>query len=163
MMREPSMRNRSHGATLIELVIAIVVVAIAVASVLGLLSAISVRSAAAMTATQAESLASAYLDEALSKAFTDPDLAPEVGRQNLDDVGDYNFVDNGARDCQGNAIAGLGQYQVQVSTAGPAGVQLGVAPNATPAIRITVTVTDPTGAITRLEGFRTSYAGQVLQ
>jgi type II secretory pathway pseudopilin PulG len=51
MMREPGMRNRSHGATLVELVIAIVVVAIAVASVLGLLSAISVRSAAAMTAT----------------------------------------------------------------------------------------------------------------
>ena len=79
------------------------------------------------------------------------------------DVSDYNFVDNGARDRQGNAIAGLGQYQVQISTAGPAGVQLGVAPNATPAIRVTVIVTDPSGATTRLEGFRTNYAGQVLR
>jgi len=26
-----------------------------------------------------------------------------------------------------------------------------------------VTVTDPTGATTRLEGFRTNYAGQVLR
>ncbi len=163
MMRAHGMRNRSHGATLVELVIAIVVVAIAVASVLGLLSEISVRSAAGMRATQAGSIASAYLDEALSKAFTDPDLLPEVGPQNQDDVGDYNYVDNVERDFQGNAIAGLGQYQVQISTAGPAGVQLGVAPNATPAIRVTVTVTDPTGATTRLEGFRTNYAGQVLR
>jgi MSHA pilin protein MshD len=159
-MREPGMRNRSRGATLVELVIAIVVVAIAVTSVLGLLSEISVRSAAAMMATQAESIASAYLDEALSKAFTDPDLAPEAGRQFFDDVNDFNFVDNGARDCQGNAIAGLGQYQVQVGTAP---VLLGVAPDTTPAVLVTVTVTDPTGATTRLEGFRTNYAGQVLR
>jgi MSHA pilin protein MshD len=161
-MRDSSMRNRSGGATLVELIVSIVVIAIAVTSVLGLLSEISVRSASAMMATQAESIASAYLDEALSQAFVDPNL-PEAGRQNFDDVSDYNFIDNGARDRQGNAIAGLGQYQVQISTAGPAGVQLGVAPNTTPAIRVTVTVTDPTGAITRLEGFRTSYAGQVLR
>ncbi len=161
-MRDSGRRNRSRGATLVELIVAIVVVAIAVTSVLGLLSEISVRSAAAMMAMQAESIASAYLDEALSQAFVDPNL-PEVGRQNFDDVSDYNFVDNGARDRQGNAIAGLGQYQVQISTAGPAGVQLGVAPNTTPAIRVTVIVTDPTGATTRLEGFRTNYAGQVLR
>lgn len=160
MTQHASMKTSARGATLIELIIAIVVIAIAVTSVLGLLSAISIRSAAAMTSTQAASIASAYLDEALSKAFTDPDFAPEVGRQNLDDVGDYNFTDNGARDCQGNAIAGLGQYQVQVGTVP---LQLGVPPNDTPAIRVTVTVTDPTGATTRLEGFRTNYAGQVLR
>jgi MSHA pilin protein MshD len=160
MTRSARMKSHSRGATLIELIIAIVVIAIAVTSVLGLLSAISMRSAAAMTSTQAASIASAYLEEALSKAFTDPDGAAEAGRQNLDDVGDYNFIDNGARDCQGTAIAGLGQYQVQVSTLP---LQLGVAPNDTPAVRVTVTVTDPTGATTRLEGFRTSYAGQVLR
>jgi MSHA pilin protein MshD len=159
-MRAPGMRNRSRGATLVELVIAIVVVAIAVTSVLGLLSEISVRSAASMMATQAESVASAYLDEALSKAFTDPDLLPEAGRQFFDDVNDFNFDDNGARDCRDNAIAGLGQYQVQVRTAA---VLLGVAPDTTPAVRVTVNVTDPTGATTRLEGFRTNYAGQVLR
>lgn len=159
-MREHGMRNRSRGTTLVELIVAIVVVAIAVTSVLGLLSAISVRSAAAMAATQAESVASAYLDEALSKAFADPDGIAEVGRQNFDDVNDYNFTDNGARDTQGNVLAGLGQYQVQVNTAPQL---LGVAPDATPAVRVTVIVTDPTGATTRLEGFRTNYAGQVLR
>lgn len=160
MMRVPGMRKLSRGTTLVELLIAIVVIAIAVTSVLSLLSQISVRSAAAMVATQAESVASAYLDEALSKSFADPDGFAEAGRQNLDDVGDYNFVDNGARDCQGNAIAGLGQYQVQVSTAP---VLFGVAPDQTAAVRVTVDVTDPTGAMTRLEGFRTNYAGQVLR
>lgn len=160
-MTRPLPRTRhSRGMTLVELVITIVVIAIAVTSVLGLLAEISLRSAAAMTSTQAASIASAYLDEALSKAHTDPDLAPEVGRQNFDDVGDYNFIDNGAYDCRGNAIAGLAQYRVQVGTAP---VQLGVPPDDTPAVRVTVTVTDPTGATTRLEGFRTSYAGQVLR
>lgn len=152
--------RRSRGMTLVELVLAIVVIGIAVTSVLGLLAEISVRSADAMSSTQAASIASAYLDEALSKAYTDPDLAPEVGRQNFDDVGDYNFIDNGARDCLGNAIAGLSQYVVQVNTAA---VQLGVPPNDTPAVRVTVIVTAPTGAPSRLEGFRTSYAGQVLR
>jgi MSHA pilin protein MshD len=160
MMRQMQMTAAPRGATLVELILAIVVIAVAVTSVLGLLSEISLRSARAMTATQAASIASAYLDEALSKAFSDPDLVPEVGRQNLDDVQDYNFIDNGARDCQGNAIVGLGQYQVDVRTAG---VQLGVPPNDTPAVRVTVTVTDPSGATTRLEGFRTNYVGQVLR
>ncbi|HET9446462.1 MAG TPA: prepilin-type N-terminal cleavage/methylation domain-containing protein [Steroidobacteraceae bacterium] len=159
-MREHSMRNRSRGATLVELIVAIVVVAIAVTSVLGLLAEISTRSAGAMMATQAESVASAYLDEALSKAFADPDGVAEAGRQNFDDVNDYNFIDNGARDTQGNALVGFGQYQVQVNTAPQL---LGVAPDATPAVRVTVTVTDPSGAATRLEGFRTNYAGQVLR
>ena len=51
-------------------IIAITVIAMAVTAVLGLLSAISIRSADAMTATQAASIASAYLDEALSKAYS---------------------------------------------------------------------------------------------
>ncbi len=160
-MREHGKRNRSRGATLVELIVAIVVVAIAVTSVLGLLSNISMRSAAAMAATQAESVASAYLDEALSKAFADPDGIAELGRQNFDDVNDYNLlIDNGARDAQGNLLGGLGQYQIQVNTAPQL---LGVAPDTTPAVRVTVVVTDPTGAATRLEGFRTNYVGQVLR
>ena len=69
MTRSVRIAARQRGATLVELIIAIVVVAIAVTSVLGLLSAISVRSAGAMTSTQAASIASAYLDEALSKAY----------------------------------------------------------------------------------------------
>lgn len=149
--------KRAHGATLIELIIAITVIAIAVTAVLGLLSAISMRSAGAMTSTQAASVASAYLDEALSKAYQDPDGIAEAARANFDDVRDYNFVDNGVRDANGNLVAGLGQYTVQITAALAA---LGAVPNA---IRVDVQVTSPNGTVTLLTGFRTSYAGQVLR
>jgi type II secretory pathway pseudopilin PulG len=150
------MTTRESGTTLVELVIAITVISIAVTAVLGLLSAISIRSADAMTATQAASIASAYLDEALSKAYQDP-YVPAVGRLNLSDVRDYNFVDNGARDANDNPIPGLGQYTIQIS----AGLDpLGAVPDA---VRVDVSVTAPNGAATRLTGFRTRYAGQVLR
>jgi MSHA pilin protein MshD len=145
-----------RGATLVELIIAIVVISIAVTAVLGLLSSIAVRSAGAMATTQAASIASAYLEEALSKAYQDTN-GPEAGRQNFDDVMDYNFTDVGARDATGAAIPGLGQYTVQIS-ATPAA--LGAVANA---IRVDVAVTTPTGTVTRLSGFRTNYTGQVVR
>ncbi len=148
--------RRERGATLIELVIAIVVIAIAVTSVLGLLSSIAVRSAGAMGATQAASIAGAYLDEALSKSFQDTN-GPEVGRQNFDDVMDYNFTDAGVRDATGALVPGLDQYTVQVTANS---VALGAVPNA---VRIDVRVTAPNGNVTRLSGFRTDYTGQVVR
>lgn len=160
-MMPSSYTSRERGTTLVELVIAITVIAMAVTAVLGLLSSISVRSASAMTGNQSASIASAYLDEVLSKAYVDPDGIAEVGRQNFDNVADYNGLnDIGARDYANNPIAGLTQYNVSVTVAAPAA--LGVAPNTTNARRVTVVVTGPTGATTRLQGYRTSYAGQVL-
>jgi MSHA pilin protein MshD len=155
MTRKAHISRRSRGMTLIELVIAITVIAIAVTSVLGLLSAIAMRGANAMTSKQSAAIASAYLDEALSKAY-----APTVGpaaRANFDDVRDYNFTDNGARDANNNAIPNLNQYTVQI-TAGLAA--LGAVPDA---IRVDVTVTAPNGTVTQLTGFRTNYAGQVIR
>jgi MSHA pilin protein MshD len=155
MMRRAPTARRSRGMTLIELIIAITVIAIAVTSVLGLLSSIAVRSASALTSAQSAAIASAYLEEALSKAYTP--AANAGGRANFNDVGDYNFTDVGARDANGNAIPNLNQYTVQV-TAVPAA--LGAVPNA---IRVDVTVTTPTGVVTQLTGFRTSYAGHVIR
>jgi MSHA pilin protein MshD len=149
------MPTRQRGVTLVELIIAITVIAIAVTAVLGLLAAISMRSASAMSATQAASIASAYLDEALSKAY--PHTIGPAGRASFDDVRDYNFTDNGARDANDNPLPGLGQYTVQVNAAAAA---LGAVPNA---IRVDVFVTTPNGTVTRLTGFRTSYNGQVIR
>lgn len=154
-MKRPVKMTRSRGTTLVELIIAITVIAIAVTAVLGLLSAISIRSAGAMTATQVASIASAYLDEALSKAY--PHTNGPVARANFDDVLDYNFVDAGVRDATGNPVPGLGQYTVQVTAVLAA---LGAVPNA---IRVDVRVTAPDGTVTLLTGFRTSYAGQVVR
>ena len=56
---------------------------------------------------------------------------------NFDDVRDYNFVDNGARDANGNAIPGLEQYTVQISAV--ARRPLGAVPNAIRRSTCTVT------------------------
>lgn len=157
MTRTGSTKARARGTTLIELIIAITVIAMAVTAVLSLLAAISMRSADAMTATQAATIASAYLDEALSKAYQDPDGVAEVARASFDDVRDYNFVDNGARDAAGSLVPGLNQYTVQIS-AGLAA--LGAIPDA---IQVDVRVTAPNGTVSLLTGFRTSYGGQVVR
>jgi MSHA pilin protein MshD len=157
MMRPVRTKVLARGTTLIELIIAITVISMAVMAVLSLLAAISIRSADAMTSTQAAAIASAYLDEALSKAYQDPDGVAEVGRTNFDDVRDYNFVDNGARDAAGNLVPGLNQYTVQISAVVAA---LGAIPDA---IQVDVRVTAPNGAVSLLTGFRTNYGGQVVR
>jgi type II secretory pathway pseudopilin PulG len=154
-MTRSAATTRQSGTTLVELIIAITVIAMAVTAVLGLLSAISMRSAGAMMSTQAASIASAYLDEALSKAYAQ--AAGPIGRANFNDVRDYNFVDNGARDANGNLVPGLGQYTVQIQAGLSA---LGAVPDA---IRVDVTVTAPNGTVTLLTGFRTNYGGQVVR
>ena len=66
-----SLRNGHHqqGATLVEVVISIVVIAIAVSAVLGLLSTSVGRSADALIVTQGVSIANAYLEEISLKPF----------------------------------------------------------------------------------------------
>jgi len=114
-----SLRNEHNqrGATLVEVVISIVVIAIAVSAVLGLLSTSVGRSADALIVTQGVSVANAYLEEISLKPFTDPDgIDGEALRVDFDDVDDYNgLVDAGAADQFGNPIAGLGGYTVSVA------------------------------------------------
>src|SRR5437763_1984531 len=104
-----------RGFTLVELIIAIVVISIGTISVMGLLASQASHSGEAMIRDQAAHIASAYLNEVLQKSFNDPDGINEVGRANFDDVRDYNnLVDVGAKDPQGNLIAGLSQFTVSV-------------------------------------------------
>lgn len=63
------MRRQQHGLTFIELIVAIVVIGICVVSVLGLLSSLSMRSAAAMTRTQATAVAASYLEDVLATPY----------------------------------------------------------------------------------------------
>jgi MSHA pilin protein MshD len=150
--------KRAAGMTLIEVIIAITVIAMCMTAVLGLLSSIAVRSASSMVSSQSTAIASAYMEEILSKAFTGGSNPP--GRQNFDDVRDYNnLVDNGARDHTGAPIAGLGQYRVQVFVTT---VQIGAPPDNVQARRVDVRVTGPNGSVVRLLGHRTNYVAQVL-
>ena len=105
------MRGRGErGATLIELVISIVVIAIAASAVLGVLSSTVGRSADAMVMSQAVAIAEAYLEEITLKSFADPDgVDGEAARPDFDDVDDYHgLVDNGARDQFGTRVGAAG-------------------------------------------------------
>ncbi len=109
--------RRQAGTTLIELVIAIVIVSIAVSAVLMALSMTVGYSADPMIRHQAIALAEAYLEEIALKAFDDPDgVDGEANRTLYDDVDDYNgLVDVGARDQFNAALTGLEDYTVTVA------------------------------------------------
>jgi MSHA pilin protein MshD len=146
--------RRERGATLIELIISIVVIAIAASAVLGLLSSTAGRSADAMVLTQAVSIAEAYLEEISLKAFADPDgVDGETARASFDDVDDYDgLVDVGARDQFGAALAPLAQYTVTVTVA--ASTALAGVPGAD-AVRIDVRVAYPGNGTVALSGYKT--------
>ncbi len=111
-----SMR-RQAGTTLIELVIAIVIVSIAVSAILMVFSMNVGHSADPMIRHQAVAIAEAYLEEISLKSFADPDgVDGEANRTLYDDVDDYDgLVDAGARDQFDNALAGLDDYTVTVA------------------------------------------------
>jgi len=150
------MQRRQLGITLIELVVAITIVAIAATTVLGTMSAVASRSADAMIQQQAISIAQAYLDEILQRWVVDPNGTPtNTGRASWDLVDSYNGLsDTGAKDQFGNAIAALTSYNVSVAVAQTSG--LGGAP-ASAVRRIDVTVTRSPNVTVTLSGYRTSY------
>jgi MSHA pilin protein MshD len=150
------MKAGQRGVTLIELIISITIISVAIASVLGALSASAARSAETMLQQQAISIASAYLNDVLRKAYDDdPAIDEGSTRAQFDDIFDYNGIsDNGARDPAGNSLAGLAQFHVAVAVV-PAG-SIGDVP-AADVSRIDVTVSHPAIQPVRLSGYRTRY------
>ena len=144
---------RQRGVTFVELVAAIVIVAVAS---LGLMLAVSGavgRSADPMVEAQATASARAYLEEAALAGFCDPEFDPdgdattgcrqecvtspcaagcggagfstEAGRSRFDDVCDYDGLrDAGAHDRRGVALPGLSAFDVRVNVR-DVGVTLG--------------------------------------
>lgn len=144
-------RTSGSGYTLIELVVAIMVLAIAVAGVIAALAAVAVNSADDMVSEQANAIAAAYLNEVLQKPFGAND--GQVLRPTLDVVDDYAGLTNvGVQDQTGSAVAGLSQFTVVV-TVTPAALG---AVSAAEAREVDVTVTYP-GGLTVLSGYRTQH------
>ena len=142
-LRPAACSHRHSGFTLIESIIIIVVVSIVAVALLGVFTSSVSRSADPMLRMQAVAIAQGYLEEALLKAFSDPDQVEtntcEAGetRPTYDDVLDYNCVNDtaGAVDQFGASLAGLGAYNVDVNVTAAAAI------GAVPARQIDVIVT----------------------
>ena len=160
--------HRQGGVTLIELVMAIVVIGTAMAGVAAVMNLTSAASADPMLQTQAQALARAYLEEILLREYVDPD-GSEAGedRATFDDVDDYHALAvNGCLttspacpalgDCpcdqDGVPIDGLADYEVAIVVAT-------TTLNGDPAQRVDVAVTHARLGNLRVDmtGYRTQY------
>ena len=150
------MRRSQQGVTLIELVVAITIVAIAATTIMATMSAVASRSADAMLQQQAIAVGQAYLDEILQRSVVDPNgNPPYAGRSTWNLVDNYNGLnDIGAKDQFGNSIASLSAYNVSVSVVQSAALT-GVPSGSTR--RIDVTVTRSPNVNVTLSGYRTNY------
>jgi MSHA pilin protein MshD len=162
----PHASRRLRGASLVELVVAIVVLGVAATAALGVLGRHVLGAPDALQLVQAQALAQALLDEALAQpaADTDPDggadaPGPEAGEARgsptapFDHVNDYDGLrmDAGILAFDGSAIAGLEGYRLAVSVTPQA---VGTGMSAADGWWVAVRVTTPGGAQLLLEGLR---------
>jgi MSHA pilin protein MshD len=150
----------NRGMTMIELVAAITIVAIAASAVLGVMSIVVARGANTMVRQQAVAIADAYLEEILlqpSLALPTGATAPPAGARALyNDVDEYNgTLDHGAVDQTGTPVANLSNYTVSVTVSQTTTALTGI--SAANQRRIDVTVTDPTGISVMLSGYRANF------
>lgn len=159
-MNGPACQDEQRGMTLVELVLTIVILGIAAAAMFSAMAAITGRSADPMLRQQSLAIAEAYMEEITLQAFPASTACAAsnngAGRGSFDDVCDYNglfyssqaFAPRSATST--TPLPGLSAYEVRVAVA-PAVL------NGVNALRITVTVTDPTGQQLLLDGYRTNY------
>lgn len=149
--------RRQSAFTLIEIIITIIVVGISATALLSVFASMVRGSVDPMIQQQATTVAEAYMEEIMLRAYDDPQVAESGGaeagetRPTYDDVQDYNSLGTTqVRDQNNNPIAALSDYQVTV-TVNPAVL------NTVGAMQIDVSVSHPaTGAIV-LSAFRTDY------
>jgi MSHA pilin protein MshD len=146
--------STERGVTLVELVVAIVIISVALAGVLVVFLRNTSASADPMIWHQATAVAEAYLEEVLTKNFTAD--GPEGSRADYDDIFDYNTIvsETPPRDQNGNQIASLTGYAVTVQVSAAA-LGAPAVPN-TDAARIQVTVATPFGGSIVVSGYRTN-------
>lgn len=147
------------GVTLIELIVAIVIISAALAGLVGAFTQANRASADPVIAQQMLAIGESMMEEVLLKPF---DIAandvPVPTRAQFNDVRDFDPVDDlnagytssGIKDVDGAAVPGLGSYDVSVRVNG---VALANVP-AGDALRVTVTVSNGAEQLV-LTGWRT--------
>lgn len=156
--------RRAAGFTLVEMIIAIVIIGVGLAGVLTAFN-INVRSSAdPMVRKQMIAAAEGMLEEILLKPFAVSGVAPTnalvacgsagAARMAFNDVRDYaGYATTGICDIDGAAVAGLGTYNLAVAIASP---NLTDGTTAVASLRVAVTVAQGTETLT-LVGWRTDY------
>jgi MSHA pilin protein MshD len=147
--------NRQRGFTLIEMVLAIVVLGVGLAGVLIAFSTVTRGSADPVVAQQMLAIAEEMMEEIQLKPYaTAANAAPAAcARNTWNDVLDYNGYATSGQICtiDGTAIPSLAGYSVRVTVAAATLAGVGAAR------RIDVTVTRGTSSFT-LSGWRTDFA-----
>lgn len=148
--------KHSGGFTLVEMIVAMVIISVGIAGVLGVLANTSVFSTDPMVTKQLTAIAEGMMEEIQLKPFTGPGTSPPSGcaRTAFDEVSDYNNYNQAV--CEIDGTPGAAGYQVQVTISGVTGDILlnGVAP--ADAVRIEVLVTHGNDRYS-LVGWRNNY------
>jgi MSHA pilin protein MshD len=154
------MWNKRHaGFTLIELIIAMVIIGIALSAVIGVFNFNTVASARPMIDKQMRAFAEGLMEEIQHQPFAaSPNNAPSqaCARDTYNDILDYNgYQQNPLCDINGNDL-GLAGMSVRVAVGPPgAGAPMPGVP-AGDALQITVTVSHGADSVT-LTGWRTNF------
>lgn len=158
--------RRMTGFTLIEMIIAIVIIGVGLAGVLTAFTNTIRSSSDPLIHKQMLAVAEEMMEEILLKPFAVTGVAPVNAatacgaaaaiRTAFDDVSDYhNYQTTGICDIDGNAVAGLGTYSIRVTV--DAAASLGTLGGGA-VKKVTIVVTNG-GETISLVGWRTDYAG----
>jgi MSHA pilin protein MshD len=158
--------RRMSGFTLIEMIIAIVIIGVGLAGVLTAFTTTIRSSADPLIHKQMLAVAEEMMEEILLKPFAVTGVAPVNAatacgaaaaiRTAFDDVSDYNnYQTTSICDIEGNAVAGLGTYSIRVTIDAAASLDT-LSGGAVK--KVTVVVTHG-GETISLVGWRTDYAG----
>ncbi|MCS3904487.1 MSHA pilin protein MshD [Methylohalomonas lacus] len=168
--------TRQVGFTLIELIVALVVLGVGVSGFLLLINQATRDSVDPLIRNQANAVAQSYLEEILLQSFCDPDNGMDCptdctsspcssncggndpGRANYDDVFDYAGLNQAPRDRNDSPITGLGDYTVSVGIQDNGVGLAGLNGSSCQVVRVDVNVAHPvlSGPVT-LSGFKVNY------
>lgn len=163
MCADKGARRCAGGFSLLETIVFIVVVGAGLAGVLSVFTLTATKSADPMVIRQAVAIGEAFLDEILSRVFSDPGAytgAATDPRSNFADVDDYNgYSSAGIKTRSNQVVPGLTAYSVSV-TVTPTASAIGSGANLVPAGEmklISVTVTDPAGATYPTSAYKANF------
>lgn len=184
MSRSDSSKSE-QGVTLVELILAIVIISIASIALLRSLGFQTRSNVDPLIQVQGQLLAKQYLEEVMSKPFFDPAADPRLdpslsqtevvasitdqtrsgdpARIAWNNIGEYNGYNSIIRDISGSPVDELANYSVTINVDTSTGLSLGSLSNNASAscpaqiALITVTIVDARGQSTSLSGYRTSY------